>query len=100
LAILEGLLPPMHTCNDRPIDQSALEAAHATTGDMLLFTSGVLKEALPVTGSIQYLLSLHRDVKKQHAPVFIAGPLFATLFVSSNCTDTDVTIKLVDVHPR
>lgn len=59
-----------------PIDQSALEAAHATTGDMLLFTSGVLKEALPVT-----------------------GPLFATLFVSSNCTDTDVTIKLVDVHP-
>jgi len=29
----------------------------------------------------------------------IAGPIRATLTVSSNCTDTDFTVKLIDVHP-
>lgn len=43
---------------------------------MLCFTSGVLSEAVEVT-----------------------GPVTATLFVSSSVVDTDFTVKLVDVHP-
>ena len=31
--------------------------------------------------------------------VVIAGPVTVTLFVSSNCPDTDFTAKLIDVHP-
>ena len=29
----------------------------------------------------------------------VTGPISATLWISSDCPDTDVTIKLVDVHP-
>lgn len=31
--------------------------------------------------------------------VEITGPIKATLWVSSNCFDTDFTVKLIDVHP-
>lgn len=55
-----------------PYDQSSLE----TRTDILLFTSDVLA-----------------------APFAITGRLIAELFVSSNCTDTDFTVKLTDVYP-
>eukprot|EP01060_Flectonema_neradi_P039184 TRINITY_DN8522_c0_g1_i1.p1 TRINITY_DN8522_c0_g1~~TRINITY_DN8522_c0_g1_i1.p1 ORF type:complete len:585 (+),score=102.57 TRINITY_DN8522_c0_g1_i1:43-1797(+) len=45
--------------------------------DILIFTSEVLSEDLAVTGHLS-----------------------ATLFVSSNCTDTDFTAKLTDVYPN
>jgi len=32
-------------------------------------------------------------------PVLITGRIFAHLFVTSNCTDTDFTAKLMDVYP-
>ena len=32
-------------------------------------------------------------------PVWIAGPVKARLFVSSDCVDTDFTVKLTDVYP-
>jgi len=35
-----------------PLDQAALEAEHVAKGDMLLFTSAVLKAPLPVTGTV------------------------------------------------
>jgi predicted acyl esterase len=44
--------------------------------DVLCFTTGVLEEAVEVT-----------------------GPVSATLFVSSSAVDTDFTAKLVDIHP-
>lgn len=33
------------------------------------------------------------------SPVWITGPIKARLFVSSNCIDTDFTVKLTDVYP-
>ncbi len=33
------------------------------------------------------------------ADVEVTGPIAANLFISSDCPDTDFTIKLVDVHP-
>jgi predicted acyl esterase len=44
--------------------------------DILVFTSDLLTEAIEVT-----------------------GPVIATLFVSSDCPDTDFAVKLCDVHP-
>ncbi|MBD3193399.1 MAG: CocE/NonD family hydrolase [Candidatus Heimdallarchaeota archaeon] len=32
-------------------------------------------------------------------PILITGRIWAHLFVSSNCTDTDFTVKLMDVYP-
>lgn len=55
-----------------PYDQSSLEIRD----DVLIFDSDVLTENLEITGS----LSAH-------------------LWVSSNCTDTDFTVKLTDVYP-
>ena len=43
---------------------------------MLVFTSPILKEPYEATGSIK-----------------------AHLYVSSNCSDTDFTVKLIDVYP-
>jgi putative CocE/NonD family hydrolase len=49
-------------------------------------------------------LSARRDVLVFETPpltedVAVMGPLKITLYVSSSCTDTDFTAKLVDVHP-
>lgn len=56
-----------------PMDQRPIEAR----SDVLLFTSERLAEPLEVTGRIK-----------------------ATLFVSSDCPDTDFTVKLSDVYPN
>ena len=32
-------------------------------------------------------------------PITVIGQMNATLFVSSNCTDTDITVKITDVYP-
>jgi putative CocE/NonD family hydrolase len=53
-------------------DQRPVEARH----DVLVYTSDPLTE-----------------------PLEVAGPIHATLFVSSDARDTDFTVKLVDVHP-
>jgi len=55
-----------------PYDQSDFEARN----DVLVFTSDVLTEPLEIT-----------------------GPIIAKLFVSSDCPDTDFTVKLTDVYP-
>ncbi|MBD3192326.1 MAG: CocE/NonD family hydrolase [Candidatus Heimdallarchaeota archaeon] len=55
-----------------PYDQASLE----TRGDVITFTSEDLTENVEVTGRIK-----------------------AYLWVSSNCTDTDFTVKLTDVYP-
>lgn len=57
-----------------PLDQAGLEAT--SRGDVLSFTS-----------------------PKLAAPLAITGPVVATLYVASNCTDTDFTVKLTDVSP-
>lgn len=53
-------------------DQSELELRN----DVLVYTSDVLTEGVEVTGFIE-----------------------STLFVSSTAPDTDITLKLIDVHP-
>jgi len=55
-----------------PYDQRDVE----NRDDVLVFSSDVLTE-----------------------PVWIAGPVKARLFVSSDCADTDFTVKLTDVYP-
>jgi hypothetical protein len=55
-----------------PIDQTPVE----DRDDVLLFTSPVLTE-----------------------PVEATGPIRAQLFVSSDCVDTDFTVKLTDIYP-
>ncbi len=55
-----------------PYDQSAVEQRD----DVLLFTSDTLSEPFEATGHIK-----------------------ARLYVSSNCPDTDFTVKLTDVYP-
>ncbi len=55
-----------------PMDQRKVESRP----DVLLFTSKTLTE-----------------------PVEITGPVVATLYVSSDCPDTDFTVKLTDVYP-
>jgi predicted acyl esterase len=60
------------TCG--PMDQRPTEALNRS--DVLTFTSA------PLT-----------------TPLAITGPLDAQLYVSSNCVDTDFTVKLTDVHP-
>lgn len=57
-----------------PLDQTPLE--QAGRGDLLLFTSAPLA-----------------------APLALTGALEATVYISTNVTDTDVTVKLVDVYP-
>lgn len=55
-----------------PYDQASIEGR----SDVLLYTSDVLTEPYEVT-----------------------GPIKARLFVSSDCKDTDFTVKLTDVYP-
>jgi len=55
-----------------PYDQSSIE----NMVDVLVFTSPVLRK-----------------------PVGITGNVYANLFVSSDCVDTDFTVKLTDVYP-
>ncbi|HIQ22184.1 MAG TPA: CocE/NonD family hydrolase [Planctomycetes bacterium] len=55
-----------------PMDQRPVESRP----DVLVFTSPVLKE-----------------------PVEVTGPIRARLYVSSDCPDTDFTVKLCDVYP-
>ena len=55
-----------------PYDQTSIESRN----DVLVFTSEVLSEPLEIT-----------------------GPIKARLFVSSDCPDTDFTVKLTDVYP-
>jgi predicted acyl esterase len=55
-----------------PFDQRSVE----NRADVLLFTSDVLSEPYEAT-----------------------GPIKARLYVSSNCPDTDFTVKLTDVYP-
>ena len=57
------------TCG--PYDQTEIEARD----DVIVFTSDVLTE-----------------------PVAITGKVYATVYVASNCTDTDFTAKLTDVY--
>ena len=55
-----------------PYDQRSVE----NRSDVLIFTSPVLTQPYEATGSIK-----------------------ARLFVSSDCPDTDFTVKLTDVYP-
>ncbi len=55
-----------------PYDQSSIE----NRSDVFVFTSDVLSEPLEIT-----------------------GPIKARLFLSSDCPDTDFTVKLTDVYP-
>lgn len=55
-----------------PADQRSVE----TRPDVLLFTTGELQQ-----------------------PIEITGPILARLYISSNCPDTDFTVKLCDVYP-
>jgi predicted acyl esterase len=55
-----------------PMDQRKVESR----GDVLLFTSDTLREPVEITGRVK-----------------------ARLFVSSDCPDTDFTVKLTDVYP-
>lgn len=55
-----------------PLDQRPLEGRQ----DVLLFTSAPLA-----------------------APLAITGELMATIFASTNVTDTDIVVKLIDVYP-
>jgi len=55
-----------------PCDQTSTENRE----DILVFTSSVLKK-----------------------PVGVTGQIYANLFVSSDCVDTDFTVKLTDVYP-
>lgn len=55
-----------------PMDQTKVESRL----DVLLFTTGVLSE-----------------------PVEVTGHIYAELHVSSDCPDTDFTVKLTDVYP-
>jgi len=55
-----------------PLDQRPIE----NRADVLMYTSAVLTDVVPIT-----------------------GPLNVVLYVSSNATDTDFTVKLTDVHP-
>jgi len=58
-----------------PLDQSPLESGQRS--DVLVFSSAPLQ-----------------------APVAVTGKLQMELWVSSNCTDTDFTVKLTDVYPN
>lgn len=55
-----------------PYDQSSVE----NRSDVLIFTSPILEQPYEAT-----------------------GPIKARLYVSSNCSDTDFTVKLTDVYP-
>lgn len=55
-------------------DQRPVEPPHRD--DVLVYTSDVLKEDVEVT-----------------------GPVYAYVSASSNCSDTDFIVKLIDVHP-
>jgi uncharacterized protein len=55
-----------------PMDQRSIESR----GDVLVFTTDVLTE-----------------------PVEVTGRLYAKLYISSDCPDTDFTVKLTDVYP-
>jgi predicted acyl esterase len=59
-------------CDAGPYDQTSTE----NRDDVLVFTSSVLDK-----------------------PVGITGHIYANLFVSSDCIDTDFTVKLTDVYP-
>ena len=67
-----NLYPWPHPTLAGPYDQRSIE----NRPDVLLFTSDVLTEPYEATGRIK-----------------------ARLFVSSNCPDTDFTVKLTDVYP-
>lgn len=73
-------------------------------------------DPVPAIGGTQMLATEHDGALDQRAvhdrpdvlcfvtevleePVEVVGPVSATLFVSSDRTDTDFTAKLVDVHP-
>lgn len=66
------------TITDVPITYGAFDVRATETGrpDILKFTSGNLT-----------------------SPVEIVGHLRATLNIASNCTDTDFTVKLIDIFP-
>jgi predicted acyl esterase len=57
-----------------PLDQTSVEEGQRK--DVLTFTTEPLKETVALT-----------------------GPIVAVLFASTNCTDTDFTVKLTDVYP-
>jgi len=67
-----NLYPWPHPTLAGPYDQRTIE----NRADVLLFTSDVLTEPYEATGRIK-----------------------ARLYVSSNCPDTDFTVKLTDVYP-
>lgn len=55
------------------------------------------REAGTATAERSDVLVFETDVLDQ--PLYLAGPMVATLFVSSDCPDTDFTAKLVDLYP-
>ncbi len=55
-----------------PMDQSSIE----NRADVLIFETSILNESIEIVGRI-----------------------WGNLFVTSNCTDTDFTVKLTDVYP-
>lgn len=68
--------------------------AYDQTPDARVF--GAREPYLPLNSRAD-VVSLTTDPLE--APVVIAGPVSARLFISSSALDTDFTIKLVDVHP-
>jgi putative CocE/NonD family hydrolase len=70
--VYDPLNPVITPGRDEPIDQREVEARN----DVLVYSTGILKESLEVTGPVQVVL-----------------------FASSSATNTDFTAKLVDVYP-
>ncbi|MFX0163854.1 MAG: CocE/NonD family hydrolase [Candidatus Hodarchaeota archaeon] len=67
---LGGQNQPFDLCG--PMDQKSIE----NRSDVLIFETPILSESVEIVGRI-----------------------WGNLFVSSNCTDTDFTVKLTDVYP-
>ena len=70
--VYDPLNPVITPGRDEPIDQREVEARN----DVMVYSTGILKESLEVT-----------------------GPVEVVLFASSSATNTDYTAKLVDVYP-
>ena len=56
-------------------------------------------------GPVMTINEMHEDPQAQARDMIVetehpvAGPVKARLWVSSDCADTDFTVKLIDVHP-
>jgi predicted acyl esterase len=76
------------------LDQAPLE----TRPDVITFSTPVLTEPLAITGGISVrCCSFSLAIFFNFSSFGLAEQV--TLYVSSNCTDTDFTAKLTDVYP-